>query len=88
MTDRRPEGPVHEGASPSPPPVPADMPDQQVQEGEDPMDVPDPPRAGQTGDKGREDEDLPDPDESGSGRGSARNAGVHPEHPVPDESPG
>ncbi|MFJ3088655.1 hypothetical protein [Streptomyces sp. NPDC086838] len=82
MTDRRPEGPVHEGASPSPPPVPADMPDQQVQEGEDPMDVPPPPR---DGDDSR---DLPDPDESGSGHGEARNAGVHPEHPVPDESPG
>ncbi|MFB8086081.1 hypothetical protein [Streptomyces sp. NPDC055992] len=85
MTDRRPEGPVHEGASPSPPPVPADLPDQQVQEGEDPMDVPTPPRAGRDEDDGR---DLPDPDESGSGRGEARNAGVHPEHPVPDESPG
>ncbi|MCX4450834.1 hypothetical protein ACIOEZ_31655 [Streptomyces sp. NPDC087866] len=85
MTDRRPEGPVHEGASPSPPPVPADLPDQQVQDGEDPMDVPTPPRAGRDEDDGR---DLPDPDESGSGRGEARNAGVHPEHPVPDESPG
>ncbi|WP_191134085.1 hypothetical protein [Streptomyces sp. col6] len=85
MTDRRPEGPVHEGASPSPPPVPADLPDQQVQDGEDPMDVPAPPRAGRDEDDGR---DLPDPDESGSGRGEARNAGVHPEHPVPDESPG
>ncbi|MEV5604986.1 hypothetical protein AB0L33_26450 [Streptomyces sp. NPDC052299] len=86
MTDRRPEGPVYEGASPNPPPVPADLPDQQVQEGEDPMDVQAPPRAGQTGDDGGD--DLPDPDESGSGRGAARNAGVHPEHPVPDESPG
>ncbi|MYS37300.1 hypothetical protein GT025_24590 [Streptomyces sp. SID4920] len=62
--------------------MPADMPDQQVQEGEDPMDVPTPPR---DGDDSR---DLPDPDESGSGHGEARNAGVHPEHPVPDESPG
>ncbi|MFF7340338.1 hypothetical protein ACFZAT_23755 [Streptomyces sp. NPDC008163] len=86
MTDRRPEGPVHEGASPSPPPVPADMPDQQVQEGEDPMDVQAPPRTGGDADDGGD--ELPDPDESGSGHGSARNAGVHPEHPVPDESPG
>ncbi|TXS04598.1 hypothetical protein EAO73_15290 [Streptomyces sp. col6] len=65
--------------------MPADLPDQQVQDGEDPMDVPAPPRAGRDEDDGR---DLPDPDESGSGRGEARNAGVHPEHPVPDESPG
>ncbi|MYY05640.1 hypothetical protein GT035_26235 [Streptomyces sp. SID4913] len=65
--------------------MPADMPDQQVQEGEDPMDVPPPPSADPDKDDAH---GAPDPDESGSGRGTPRNAGVHPEHPVPDESPG
>ncbi|THA71606.1 hypothetical protein E6P78_05675 [Streptomyces sp. A0958] len=65
--------------------MPADMPDQQVQDGEDPMDVPPPPSSGPDEDDAH---GAPDPDESGSGRGAPRNAGVHPEHPVPDESPG
>jgi hypothetical protein len=35
------------------------------------------------------DEDLPDTDESGTGRrGSPQSGGMHPEHPVPEESPG
>lgn len=86
MTDRRPQGTAYTGASPGPPPIPADMPDQQVQDGEDAMDVPEPPETGPAGDAPAR--ELPDLDESGSGRGKARNAGVHPEHPVPDESPG
>ncbi|MFE3517541.1 hypothetical protein [Streptomyces sp. NPDC059166] len=90
MTDRRPDGVVYTGAEPSPPPIPADMPDQQVQDSEDALDVTLPPgaeRAGGGQGAGAETE-KPDPDEAGSGRESARNAGVHPEHPTPDESTG
>ncbi|MEV5158202.1 MULTISPECIES: hypothetical protein [unclassified Streptomyces] len=90
MTDRRPSGIAYTGAKASPPPIPADMPDQQVQESEDALDVTLPPGveypAGEP-DGGRAAEKA-DPDEAGSGRNSARNAGVHPEHPTPDESTG
>ncbi|MFF7365053.1 hypothetical protein [Streptomyces sp. NPDC008125] len=86
MTDRRPEGPAYTGASGSPPPIPADMPDQQVQEGEDALDVSPPPWADQQQDD--TDADGTDPDEAGAGARSARNAGVHPDHPTPDESTG
>ncbi|MGW2838236.1 hypothetical protein ACWCWD_10625 [Streptomyces sp. NPDC001493] len=86
MTDRRPEGPAYTGASGSPPPVPADMPDQQVQEGEDALDVPPPPWADQEQDDTGA--DRTDPDEAGAGARAARNAGVHPDHPTPDESTG
>ncbi|WEH39679.1 hypothetical protein OG233_09360 [Streptomyces sp. NBC_01218] len=82
MTDRRPEGTAYTGAEGTPPPIPADMPDQQVQEGEDALDVTPPPWAEQP-----EDTDA-DPDEAGAGARAARNAGVHPEHPTPDESTG
>ncbi|WP_327121822.1 hypothetical protein OG206_30585 [Streptomyces sp. NBC_01341] len=97
MTDRRPAGTAYTGAEASPPPVPADMPDQQVQEGEDALDVilpPDTerpregPGSGADADNGATDTDSPDPDEAGSGRDAARNAGVHPEQPTPDESTG
>ncbi|MET7370401.1 hypothetical protein ABZS61_31955 [Streptomyces sp. NPDC005566] len=103
MTDRRPQGTAYTGAKGSPPPVPADMPDQQVQDGEDALDVIPPPGAehpeakpdaepdGPDADKPHADKldpDKPDPDEAGSGRNVARNAGVHPEHPTPDESTG
>ncbi|MFD6532606.1 hypothetical protein [Streptomyces sp. NPDC060184] len=94
MTDRRPEGPAYTGASGSPPPVPADMPDQQVQEGEDALDVPPPPWADQRqddpdgADPDGADPDGADPDEAGAGARAARNAGVHPDHPTPDESTG
>ncbi|WP_328719419.1 hypothetical protein OHT52_07890 [Streptomyces sp. NBC_00247] len=84
MTDRRPEGPAYTGASGSPPPVPADMPDQQVQDGEDALDVPPPPWMEQQDDSSGK----ADPDEAGAGAHTARNAGVHPEHPTPDESTG
>ncbi|MER5551816.1 hypothetical protein ABT001_09060 [Streptomyces sp. NPDC002793] len=90
MTDRRPQGTAYTGAKGSPPPTPADMPDQQVQEGEDALDVILPPGAERPGadpDTGSDD-GGPDPDEAGSGRDAARNAGVHPEHPTPDESTG
>ncbi|MFC8226522.1 hypothetical protein [Streptomyces sp. NPDC057287] len=90
MTDRRPSGIAYTGAKPSPPPIPADMPDQQVQESEDALDVILPPgseRPEAEPDAGS-DADRPDPDEAGSGRDRARNAGVHPEHPTPDESTG
>ncbi|MFR0355470.1 hypothetical protein [Streptomyces sediminimaris] len=64
-------------------PVPRDLPDQQVREGEDPLDIPLPP--------GEEDEaggEVPDTDEAGAGRQDGpRSATVHPEHPSPDESP-
>ncbi|MFD9503378.1 hypothetical protein [Streptomyces sp. NPDC060035] len=86
MTDRRPEGTAYTGAKGSPPPIPADMPDQQVQDGEDALDVILPPDTERP--EGESDADKPDPDEAGSGRNAARNAAVHPEHPVPDESTG
>ncbi|MDF6023011.1 hypothetical protein [Streptomyces sp. JH34] len=86
MTDRRPQGTAYTGAEASPPPIPADMPDQQAQDGEDALDVIVPPgTADQESESGT---DVPDPDEAGSGREAARNAGVHPEHPAPDESTG
>lgn len=90
MTDRRPEGIAYTGAEGSPPPVPADMPDQQVQEGEDALDVVLPPGAErpEAEPDAEPDDEKPDPDEAGSGRSAARNAGVHPEHPTPDESTG
>ncbi|MFF4244638.1 hypothetical protein ACFYY2_09210 [Streptomyces sp. NPDC001822] len=95
MTDRRPAGIAYTGAEASPPPVPADMPDQQAQEGEDALDVILPPgierpRA-ETGSGSEADGGAPDtgdPDEAGAGRDTARNAGVHPEQPTPDESTG
>lgn len=80
MTDRQPEGPG--GTEP----VPRDLPDQQAQDGQDPLDVPGPgPSDRKTADV---DQDLPEMDESGAGRGTPRGGGVHPEQPVPDESPG
>ncbi|WP_299529019.1 hypothetical protein [uncultured Streptomyces sp.] len=96
MTDRRPEGTAYTGAKGSPPPIPADMPDQQAQDGEDALDVILPPGTERpeaqegTGPENDTDTDTgrPDPDEAGSGRDSARNAGVHPDHPTPDESTG
>ncbi|GAA2917779.1 MULTISPECIES: hypothetical protein [Streptomycetaceae] len=90
MTDRRPAGIAYTGAKGSPPPIPADMPDQQVQDGEDALDVVLPPSAERARAKpdSEPDADKPDPDEAGSGRDEARNAGIHPEHPVPEESPG
>ncbi|MFI6561980.1 hypothetical protein [Streptomyces sp. NPDC050534] len=62
-------------------PVPRDLPDQLVREGEDPLDIPLPP--------GEEEADgeVPDTDEAGTGRQDGpRSATVHPEHPSPDES--
>ncbi|NED08874.1 hypothetical protein G3I55_45445 [Streptomyces sp. SID6648] len=82
MTDRRPEGTAYTGASGSPPPVPADMPDQQNQEGEDALDIPVPDRVARQN-------DGPELDEAGAGRNEPRNAGAHPEeHPAPDEATG
>ncbi|MFE2022373.1 hypothetical protein ACFW9O_30480 [Streptomyces sp. NPDC059499] len=90
MTDRRPKGTAYTGAEGSPPPIPADMPDQQVQDGEDALDVILPPGAErpEAAPDAEPDDEKPDPDEAGSGRSAARNAGVHPEHPTPDESTG
>ncbi|ROV69340.1 hypothetical protein [Streptomyces globisporus] len=82
MTDRRPKGTAYTGASGSPPPVPADMPDQQNQEGEDALDIPVPDRVARQN-------DGPALDEAGAGRNEPRNAGAHPEeHPAPDEATG
>ncbi|MFJ9060131.1 MULTISPECIES: hypothetical protein [unclassified Streptomyces] len=88
MTDRRPSGIAYSGAKASPPPIPADMPDQQVQESEDALDVVLPPGAERPEAEPDAEPDQPDPDEAGSGRSAARNAGVHPEQPTPDESTG
>ncbi|WP_406099684.1 hypothetical protein [Streptomyces sp. NBC_01013] len=85
MTDRRRQGTAYTGAEGSPPPTPADMPDQQVQDGEDALDVLPPPGSEHAAES---ETAKPDPDEAGAGRSTARNAGVHPEHPTPDESTG
>ncbi|MFF9408198.1 hypothetical protein ACF1B0_22150 [Streptomyces anandii] len=88
MTEHRREAPGENGA-----PVPRDMPDQQVQEGEDPWDAA-PVRRGKrreadAGAPAQDAQDVPDSDEAGAGpKGAARPATVHPEHPAPDESPG
>ncbi|MEU1271618.1 hypothetical protein [Streptomyces sp. NPDC005799] len=73
MADRRDTGRGGE-------PVPRDLPDQQVRDGEDPLDIPLP--------AGAENEsETPDTDEAGTGRQDGpRSATVHPEHPAPDES--
>ncbi|MFJ8750143.1 hypothetical protein ACIREO_12545 [Streptomyces sp. NPDC102441] len=90
MTDRRPQGTAYTGAEGSPPPIPADLPDQQAQDGEDALDVILPPggEPSEAEPDAESDPGNPDPDEAGSGRDAARNAGVHPEHPTPDESTG
>ncbi|MET9593011.1 hypothetical protein ABZ802_14375 [Streptomyces sp. NPDC047737] len=88
MTDRRPPGTAYTGATGSPPPIPADMPDQQAQEGEDALDVILPPGSERPEARPASETEEADPDEAGSGRSAARNAGVHPEHPTPDESTG
>lgn len=90
MTDRRPQGTAYTGATGSPPPIPADMPDQQAQDGEDALDVILPPGTERPAAEPDTEAGADDtgPDEAGSGRDTARNAGVHPEHPTPDESPG
>jgi hypothetical protein len=63
-------------------PVPRDLPDQQVGEGEDPLDIPVP-----EVDADEADDEVPDTDEAGAGRRDGpRSATVHPEHPAPDES--
>ncbi|MCW8218879.1 hypothetical protein ACH4NO_12920 [Streptomyces olivaceus] len=92
MTEHRPGTTASARADDAAPPLPRDMPDQQVGEGEDPLDVPAPPeRGGRSGgarDAGEGPGGLPDLDESGAGRGEPRQAGAHPEHPVPDEQTG
>ncbi|MFJ8362155.1 hypothetical protein [Streptomyces sp. NPDC093984] len=76
MTEHR-----HEGPGETVDPVPRDMPDQQAHEGEDRWDAR--PAKG-----GTDAPDVPDTDEAGTGRQGAPRAGsVHPEGPVPDESP-
>jgi hypothetical protein len=75
VADRRDTG---QGAEP----VPRDLPDQQVREGEDPLDIPLPAVA-------EDESQMPDTDEAGTGRPDGpRSATVHPEHPGPDESSG
>ncbi|MFJ8545245.1 hypothetical protein ACIRFH_25125 [Streptomyces sp. NPDC093586] len=94
MTDHRLEGPGENGA-----PVPRDLPDQQADTGEDPWEAApsrtEPDRtegaeeAGRDEPADRDGTDVPDTDEAGTGRrGAPRSGTVHPEHPVPDESPG
>jgi hypothetical protein len=62
-------------------PVPRDMPDQQVREGEDPLDV-----APGAADEDESGTDVPDTDEAGTGRqGAPQSGAVNPEQPVPDE---
>lgn len=89
MTDRRPEGPAYKGARGSRPPVPKDPPDQQIQEGEDPLDVPIPKRVErQVNDSGHDVPDLPEPDESGAGRADRKQPESEPDMPEPDEPSG
>ncbi|MFE2262356.1 hypothetical protein [Streptomyces griseosporeus] len=98
MTDRRPDDPAETAA-----PVPRDMPDQQVTEGEDPWDVSPARAAGEreaepgqdsggsgdtSGDSGESGTDVPDTDEAGTGRrGAPQGDASDPDQPVPDESP-
>ncbi|MFF4212193.1 hypothetical protein ACFYZE_23110 [Streptomyces sp. NPDC001796] len=71
----------YEGPGETVEPVPRDMPDQQAHGGEDRWDAR--PAKG-----GADAPDVPDTDEAGTGRQGAPHAGsVHPEGPVPDESP-
>jgi hypothetical protein len=81
VADHRLEGPGENGT-----PIPRDLPDQQADAGEDPWEVA--PAGSGEGESGDEESatDVPDTDEAGTGRqGAPRSAGVHPEHPVPDE---
>lgn len=79
MTEQRHKGPGETAA-----PVPRDMEDQQAHEGEDRWDAR--PVAEDAGAEAAA--DVPDTDEAGTGRQGAPHSGsVHPEHPVPDESP-
>ncbi|MCW7946634.1 hypothetical protein AAW14_32825 [Streptomyces hygroscopicus] len=80
MTDQQQEGPGENAA-----PIPRDMPDQQAHGGEDPWEG----RRASDDDTGQEAApDVPDTDEAGTGRqGAPHSAAVHPDHPVPDESP-
>jgi len=74
-------------------PVPRDLPDQQVQAGEDPWDVITPSEPGQEKDSAAASGDgtgegVPDTDEAGTGRqGDSNTSTVHPEDPEPEESP-
>ncbi|WP_221357006.1 hypothetical protein [Streptomyces beigongshangae] len=85
-------------------PVPRDLPDQQVQEGEDPWDVVTPPEPGrgdvppgadsaegsaEDGPESGAGAGVPDTDEAGTGRqGESHTSTVHPEDPEPEESSG
>ncbi|HEY9440752.1 MAG TPA: hypothetical protein VIS29_19345 [Streptomyces sp.] len=89
MTDRRPEGATYKGARGARPPVPKDPPDQQIQEGEDPLDVPVPKRAERKADgSAHDDAHLPDPDESGAGRADRGHQDTDPDSPEPQEPSG
>lgn len=74
------------------PTVPRDLPDQQATTGPDhldpgPLETESAEREGP--DHGDPDHRIPDADEAGAGRRGSPNSGaVHPEKPVPDESPG
>lgn len=70
MTDRRPPGAAYSGAKGSPPPIPADMPDQQVQDGEGDLDVIYPPRA-----EGVAAKEAADPDPNADAGSGASDAG-------------
>ncbi|MFI0773789.1 hypothetical protein [Streptomyces sp. NPDC021212] len=79
--DRQPEAPGENG-----PAIPRDLPDQQAQGGEDPLDI-----TGETPHTAppHHPEDVPDLDEPGTRRrGKPHSGGVHPEAPVPDEPSG
>ncbi|MGN5380824.1 hypothetical protein ACQ4WX_38075 [Streptomyces lasalocidi] len=75
-----------------PRPVPRDPPDQQAGHGDDRWEphTDDGRTPEQNGADDREGAgDVPDVDEAGAGpRGAPRHAGVHPEHPVPEEPSG
>ena len=79
-------------------PVPRDLPDQQVREGEDPWDVAPAVTGGrregsdedapESEDTDTDAADVPDTDEAGTGRqGAPHTSTVHPEDPGPEESP-
>jgi hypothetical protein len=91
VADHRAEG--AEGTGGAGTPVPRDLPDQQVTEGEDRWDVAPGGTAGQ--DTGEESaaqapDDVPDTDEAGTGRrgGAPHSGAADPDQPVPDEPTG
>ncbi len=89
MTDRRTEDtdPAETDLAGTDQPVARDLPDQQPQKGEDPLDVPVPKRVREQAPDGNE-KDLPEPDESGAGSTEHRPSDRESQHLASDETTG